>query len=123
MKSLIEAAKGFDAGSQKLIHAGKILKDVIAIPRSAVRQLNRIYLVDREALTLDRLEIEELWSDAEHIVVRDPSIRDRALLATSRLVYAPNVSKVEILPDDPEPEPDPEPAPEAEPVADTAAKK
>ena len=27
MKSLIEAAKGFDAGSQKLIHAGKILKD------------------------------------------------------------------------------------------------
>lgn len=102
---------------------GKILKDVIAIPRSAVRQLNRIYLVDREALTLDRREIEELWSDAEHIVVRDPSIRDRALLATSRLVYAPNVSKVEILPDDPEPEPDPEPAPEAEPVADTAAKK
>lgn len=85
------------------VHAaieGKILADVIAVPRAAVRQLNRIYLVDREELLLDRREIDPIWSDADFLVLRDPNIPDGALLATSRLVYAPNVSKVEILPDD-----------------------
>ncbi len=78
---------------------GKILANVFAIPRDAVRQLNRIYLVDREKSVLDRREIDPIWSDADFLVIRDPNIPDGALIATSRLVYAPNVSKVEILPD------------------------
>ncbi len=78
---------------------GKVLQDVYTVPRDAVRQLRLIYLVDREELTLERREIEEVWSDAEHVIIHAPDIPDGSWLATSRLVYAPNVSKVEILED------------------------
>ncbi|GAF95631.1 unnamed protein product, partial [marine sediment metagenome] len=37
--------------------------------------------------------------DEEHVVVRDPTIADGSLLATTHLIYAPDGSKVEILPD------------------------
>lgn len=77
---------------------GKVLKNVIAIPRTAVRQLNRIYIVDEKEMLLTRYEIDPIWSDQENHVVRNDEIKDGALLATSRLVYAPNISKVEILP-------------------------
>jgi RND family efflux transporter MFP subunit len=78
---------------------GRVLEDVFVIPRSAVRELNRIYLVDKESLTLDRREIEPAWGDNDYVVVRDDTIPDGSLLATTRLVYSPNDSKVEILPD------------------------
>jgi RND family efflux transporter MFP subunit len=77
---------------------GNVLEKVIAIPRAYVRQLNRMYLVDKETMMLIRHEISPIWSDKEYHVIRDPEIEDGALLATTRLVYAPNVSKVEILP-------------------------
>ena len=77
---------------------GNILEKVIAVPRAYVRQLNRMYLVDKEAMVLVRHEISPIWSDKEYHVIRDPEIEDGALLATTRLVYAPNVSRVEILP-------------------------
>ncbi len=77
---------------------GRVLKGVLVIPRSSVRQLDQIYLVDRPTMTLERREIEPIWSNEETLVIRDPEIHDGALLATSRLVYAPNASKVEILP-------------------------
>ncbi|MEM9282946.1 MAG: efflux RND transporter periplasmic adaptor subunit [Verrucomicrobiota bacterium] len=77
---------------------GRTLRDVHLIPRQAVRQLNFIYLVDPVSLTLNRREIQSVWSDQEHLVLADPSLTDGSLLATSKLVYAPNLSKVEILP-------------------------
>mgnify|MGYP006259921057 FL=1 len=77
---------------------GRILNDVHLIPRQAVRQLTFIYLVDPVTLTLERREIQPVWSDQEQLVLADPTLADGSLLATSKLVYAPNLSKVEILP-------------------------
>ncbi len=78
---------------------GRVLKDVIVVPRMAVRQLDKIILVDPNELTIKSHRIETIWSDEEHVVVRDPMIADGSLLATTHLIYAPNGSKVEILPD------------------------
>ncbi|NRB73088.1 MAG: efflux RND transporter periplasmic adaptor subunit [Verrucomicrobiales bacterium] len=77
---------------------GRTLNDVHLIPRQAVRQLTFIYLVDPVTLTLERREIQPVWSDQEQLVLADPTLADGSLLATSKLVYAPNLSKVEILP-------------------------
>ncbi|MEM7699757.1 MAG: efflux RND transporter periplasmic adaptor subunit [Verrucomicrobiota bacterium] len=77
---------------------GRILPDVHVVPRHAVRELSFIYLVDPVSLTLNRREIDPIWSDQQHLVLADLSLPDGALLATSKLVYAPNLSRVEILP-------------------------
>lgn len=77
---------------------GRILRDVYLIPRHAVRELSFIYLVDPATLTLNRREIDPVWSDREQLVLSDETLVDGSLLATSRLVYAPNLSRVEILP-------------------------
>lgn len=78
---------------------GRVLEDVIAVPRAAVRQLNRIFIIDPNDLTLRAHTIESVWSDEERVVVRDPALTDGSLLATTHLIYAPEGSKVEILPD------------------------
>jgi len=78
---------------------GRVLKNVIVVPRMAVRQLDRIILLDPNELTIESRRIEIIWSDEEHVVVRDPTIADGSLLATTHLIYAPEGSKVEILPD------------------------
>lgn len=79
--------------------SGRELDGVVAMPRKAVRQLDKVYLIDPEALTLKSKTIEPLWSDEESVVVRDPDIPDGILLATTKLVYAPEGAKVEIIPD------------------------
>ncbi len=78
---------------------GRVLKNVIVVPRMAVRQLDRIILLDPNELTIESRRIEAIWSDEEHVVIRDPTIADGSLLATTHLIYAPDGSKVEILPD------------------------
>lgn len=77
---------------------GRILTDVFLVPREAVRELSFIYLVDKDSLTLDRRQIQPIWSDQEKLVLEDGTVADGSLLATSKLVYAANLSKVEILP-------------------------
>jgi RND family efflux transporter MFP subunit len=79
--------------------AGKVLTNVVALPRVAVRQLDQVLLVDKTALTLMARTIVPIWSDEENIIVRDPSIQDGGWLSTTHLVYAPNGAKVEIIPD------------------------
>ncbi|TWU56837.1 Multidrug resistance protein MdtA precursor [Rubripirellula tenax] len=79
---------------------GEILRDVMVIPRGAVRRLDQVYLIDRDKLTLRSLTIDPLWSDADNVIVRDGSIQDGEMLATSMLVYAPEGSLVQIIPDD-----------------------
>ena len=79
--------------------SGKILRNVMAIPRIAVKKLDQIYLVDPEKLTLRRRTIKSIWADADHIIIRDPEIADGSLVATTRLSYAPDGARVEILPD------------------------
>ncbi|MCA9260632.1 MAG: efflux RND transporter periplasmic adaptor subunit [Planctomycetales bacterium] len=78
---------------------GEVLRNVVALPRGAVRQLNQIVLVKREDQTLLPLEVEALWSDARHVVVGGASIPPNMWLATTHMVYAPEGSTVEIIPD------------------------
>jgi membrane fusion protein, multidrug efflux system len=79
---------------------GKTLHDVVVIPRAAVRRLDQVYFIDKEESTLRSLTIDPLWSDAENVIVRDPSIREGDWLATTMLVYAPEGSLVQVIPDD-----------------------
>lgn len=78
---------------------GIVLKDVIKVPRNAVSQLDKVFVVHKERLTLSQKTIEPLWSDEEHVIIRDPEIKHGDLLATTSLVYAPEGSPVEIIPD------------------------
>lgn len=79
--------------------AGKVLTHVVAIPRGAVRQLDQVVLVDKTEMTLMPKTIVPVWSDDQHVIVRDPLIQDGTLLATTHLVYAPSGAKIEIIPD------------------------
>ena len=45
---------------------GIVLDNVIKVPRNAVSQLNQVFVVDRERLTLSQRTIQPLWSD-DHI--------------------------------------------------------
>ena len=78
---------------------GKVLTNVVALPRLAVRRLDQVFLVDRTKLTLTAKTIVPIWSDEKYIIIEDPSIQDGMLLSTSHLVYAPNGAKVEIIKD------------------------
>ena len=79
--------------------AGKVLTNVVALPRVAVRQINQIILVDRTTLLLQNRTIIPVWSDQENIVVRDSAIRDRSWISITHQVLAPDGAKVEIIPD------------------------
>jgi multidrug efflux pump subunit AcrA (membrane-fusion protein) len=78
---------------------GTVLKNVIKVPRNAVSQLNQVFVVDKEQLTLSQRTIQPLWSDDNFMIIRDPTIQHGDLLATTNLVYAPEGSPVEIIPD------------------------
>lgn len=78
---------------------GSTLQNVTAIPRAAVRQLDQVYLIDSEELTLSPRTIEPLWSDKEYMIVRDSTIPDGSMISTTQLVYAPEGAKVEIIPE------------------------
>ncbi len=82
---------------------GETLSDVIVIPRNSVRRLDQVYLIDQEKLTLRTLTIDPLWSDAENVIIRNGPIHDGELLATTMLVYAPEGSLVQIIPEDTSP--------------------
>ena len=79
---------------------GRTLDDVVAVPRSAVRRLDQVYLVDGSDKRLRRTTITPVWSDAENLIVPASTFRDGELLATTALVYAPEGTVVTILPDE-----------------------
>ncbi len=76
---------------------GVILEDVFVLPRSALRGVNRVYLIEPEKLTIQRTDVTPLWSTSDVLVVRE-GFKDGDWLATSRLSYAPNGAPVEIIP-------------------------
>lgn len=78
---------------------GETLRNVISLPRGAVRQLDQVFLVDNQEMTLSSRTISPLWSNEEFVIVRDPLIENGDLLATTSFVYAPDGAKVEIIPD------------------------
>jgi len=79
---------------------GITLRDVIALPRNAVRQLNKIILVRKDELTLLPITINSLWSDADHVIVASSEIPAGLWLATTPMVLTPEGAKVEIMPED-----------------------
>jgi len=79
--------------------SARVLEDVLVIPRSAIRTLDNVNLIDPKELTLRHVEIKPVWSDESVVLVRDETIADGTLLSISRLVYAPEGGKVEILPE------------------------
>ncbi len=78
---------------------GRTLQNVVAIPRMAVRKLENIFLVDKKELTLHQLTIKPIFSDEDYLIVDDPAITPDKYLATTYLIYAPEGSKAEILPE------------------------
>lgn len=77
---------------------GKVLHDVIALPRGAVRQMDRIVLVNREDQTLLPLKVEAIWSDAEKVIVPSEAIPQGMWLATTPMPFTPKGAKIEIIP-------------------------
>lgn len=78
---------------------GEELENVIAIPRSSVRSLNQIHLIDAETKKLSTRNIAPLWSDDKYVIVRDTTIRPGDFVATTMLVYAPEGAVVDIISD------------------------
>lgn len=77
---------------------GVVLKDVIALPRAAVRQLDQIILIDSNDQTLLPLTITPVWTNAEHVIVKSDAIPEGKWLATTPMVFTPEGTKVEIIP-------------------------
>jgi hypothetical protein len=78
---------------------GRVLTNVVALPRAAVRELDRVILVHREKRTLASRRIVPVWADEDHVVVDAGGLPPGHLLATTHLVYAPEGSAVEIIPE------------------------
>ncbi len=79
--------------------AGKLLTNVIVIPRHCLRGVNVIYLVNQDS-TLARTQITPVWSNATDIVVAT-GLEAGQRLVVSRLTYAPDGAKVIAVPADP----------------------
>ena len=77
---------------------GKVLRNVIALPRAAVRQTDMVVLVNPDDLTLKPLRVQPQWSDAEHVVVSAKSIPEGMWLAMTPMDYAPEGTKIEVIP-------------------------
>ena len=82
---------------------GRPFEKVVVIPREAVRQLSRITVVDRDSHRISKRMVTPLWENDTDLIVSDESLVDGTLLATAFLVYTPDGTPVEILPD-PSPE-------------------
>lgn len=78
--------------------AGAVLKDVYALPRGSVRQLDNIVLVDQNEQTLLPIKINALWSDSENVIVGMSSIPDGTWLATTPMPFTPAGAKIDIIP-------------------------
>ena len=78
---------------------GITLDDVFVIPRTAMRGLNQIFLIDKEDqdnLKIMKKDITPVWSNRDVLIVRN-DLSPGDWLATSRLRYTPNGAPVEIL--------------------------
>lgn len=77
---------------------GKVLRNVIALPRQAVRQLDKIVLVNQSDQTLLPMNVQALWADDDRVVVESSSIPEGMWLATTAMPYTPEGAEVDIIP-------------------------
>jgi len=82
---------------------GITLKDVFVIPRSNMREINRICLIDPQNSQIKKTDIVPLWSNSEVMIVRD-KIKPGDWLATSSLPFLPDGAPVKIIPTPPQTE-------------------
>jgi RND family efflux transporter MFP subunit len=75
---------------------GIVLENVFVIPRTALRGIDRVFLIDRDPDRIRRQSITSVWSTADIIVVRE-GFQDGEWLATSRLPLVPNGAPVEVI--------------------------
>jgi hypothetical protein len=75
---------------------GIILDDVFVIPRTAMRDINRIFLIEKDDPKISKTDITPVWSNAEVVIVKN-GLTPGDWLATSRLPYAPDKAPVEII--------------------------
>ena len=75
---------------------GVTLDDVFVIPRTAMRGLNRIFLIEKDDPKIIKQDIVPVWSNTEVIIVKN-DLKAGDWLATSRLPYAPNAAPVEVI--------------------------
>jgi hypothetical protein len=75
---------------------GKILQKVFVLPRSSLRGVNRVYFVTQNPSMIEKREILPIWSTTTELIVRD-GISAGEKLSISRLPYAPDGAKVEII--------------------------
>lgn len=76
---------------------GNIVDDIFVIPRSAMRGMNRIFLIDNQDPKILKREITPLWSNADVVLVRE-GLNPGDWLAISGLPYAPDEAPVHIIP-------------------------
>ena len=65
---------------------GKMLKDVVVVPRSAVRNGNEVLLIDEESKLRHRT-VSILWSDRENVVVQE-NLEEGDLLCLTPVLFA-----------------------------------
>lgn len=87
----------------RAILPGKIIPNVFVIPRLSLRRPDEIVVIEPKDLTLKKQTIVSIWSDADHLIVRDDLIPGW-LLSTSRLPNVPSNAPVQIIEAEPDPE-------------------
>ncbi|MFU8892347.1 MAG: efflux RND transporter periplasmic adaptor subunit [Luteolibacter sp.] len=75
---------------------GVLLHDVFVFPRSALRGIDRVFLIDRDPDRIRRATIQPVWTTSDIVVVRD-DLENGDWIATSRLPLVPNGAPVEIV--------------------------
>jgi len=75
---------------------GIVLRDVFVLPRSAMRGLDRVFLIERDPDRIRRASINPVWSTSDVVVVRD-NLENGDWLATSRMPLVPNDAPVEVI--------------------------
>jgi RND family efflux transporter MFP subunit len=75
---------------------GVTLEDVFVIPRSTMRGLNHIFLIDKTNPKIIKKNITPIWKNSDVLIVKN-DLTPGDWLATSRLPYAPNGAAVEII--------------------------
>lgn len=91
---------------------GITLDNVYVIPRTAMRSLNRIFLIEKDDPKIRKTDLIPIWFNEQVLVVRN-GLNPGDWLATSRLPYAPDGAPVEIM----------EPAPKQEAAGSSSTVK
>ena len=81
----------------KAVIPGTVINDVFRIPRMAVRQLRMIYLVDKNNSTIRGSIINPINESEDYIFIKDASITEGTLLATTPMSWVPEGAQVQII--------------------------